>query len=45
MEKLNGLMMRAHGLLEDPILCRKITTATAWCAVGAMALMPDTNGG
>jgi hypothetical protein len=38
---MNGLMVRVYGFLEDPIVCRKIVTASAWCAVGAMAVMPD----
>jgi hypothetical protein len=39
--ELNGLMLRACGLLEDPVVCRKVVTASAWCSVVALAVAPD----
>lgn len=38
---MNELSMKILGLLEDPILARRVVTAGAWCSVIAMAVAPD----
>jgi hypothetical protein len=37
---MKSLVTRALDLMEDPIICRRIATATAWVAVGVFAFAP-----
>jgi hypothetical protein len=38
---VNTFSARVAGFLEDPIVCRRIVTAAAWCGVGMVAVMPE----
>lgn len=38
---MNETMVRVLGVLEDPIVARKVTTALAWCGVVALAVAPE----